>query len=192
MIIFIGPPGAGKSLQAALVEERGLAKWVSVSKSLKENADAETLDLMKKGELLDDITVTSAISMAIHRVPAQMKILLDGFPRKESQLDWLFTRHNPRPVIGVINIELPDEEIMKRLSLRGRVDDNEETIKHRIELYNEEIGPIIKHFTRLHIPVIPVDGVGEIEDIYSRLHNAIETLRKGQKHVDENQNHRRD
>lgn len=179
MIIFIGPPGAGKSLQASLVEERGAAKWISVGKALRASLSGELKEKMDEGELLDDATVTGVISEAVHAVPVEQKILLDGFPRKESQLDWLFTPDNPRQVIGVLNIELPDEEIMNRLSKRGRVDDDPETISHRIQLYKEEINPILEHFENLHVPVIQVDGVGEIEEVYKRIQFAIETLKKG-------------
>ena len=62
-------------------------------------------------------------------------------------------------------------------------DDDPETIKHRIKLYSDEINPIVNHFNKLHVPVIEVDGLGEIEEVHNRIHFAIDTLRKDDNHA---------
>jgi adenylate kinase len=108
--------------------------------------------------------------------------IFDGFPRTESQakaLDKLLTKFNTS-ISGMVALEVDDEILIKRLLERGKVsgradDSNSLIIKNRIKEYYSKTA-ILKTFYQRKNCYFGVDGVGEIEEITSRITNVINNL----------------
>ena len=77
-----------------------------------------------------------------------------------------------RPLQGVVHIKVDNEEIVQRLMARGRSDDNEETIRNRLKVYQEQTQPLVKFYEDKGL-LTAVAGVGEIDDIYARIKAAL-------------------
>jgi len=176
MVVFIGPPGAGKSLQASLLEERGAAHWISVGKLFRENLTGEELKKLDEGVIMPDATTIALIKEKLSTIHDSELVILDGFPRRETQTEWLISDDSPRKLDGVILLTLDPKHIMDRLLKRGRADDKEEVIKDRIKLFNDDIGPIIDDFKNFGVKVREIDSNGPIEEVYEKIHTALREL----------------
>lgn len=177
MIVFAGPPGAGKSVQAGLLQDGYNITWLSMGQLLRDNMTDEIKANLEKGILIDDDTVNSILKQAIDQVPPENRVLLDGFPRKQSQLDWYlnYIETQNRNVEMVVSIVLTKEEAVNRLNLRGRMDDNAKTIEHRYDLYDTEVIPLLKELGA-HFPLSEVDGMGTVEEIHERIVKALDGI----------------
>lgn len=176
MVILIGPPGAGKSMQAKLLKERGAAHWISVGRLLREHLQGEQHDRLDKGELIEDEVVTALLVKTLNDIQDSDLAVLDGFPRRDSQIEWLFTEANPRKLDGVILLEADRNVLVARLLKRGRDDDTEATINERIDIFYKEIQPILEHFEAREVPIHKIDGNGSIEEVYQLVHSALKGL----------------
>ena len=100
--------------------------------------------------------------------------LLDGFPRNLAQaeaLDELLSKLN-QPLQSVLLMELDDEELVQRLLARGRADDNEEVIRHRLSVYREQTAPLINHYEQRG-QLKRVLSTGTIEAVASQINAAL-------------------
>jgi len=125
--------------------------------------------VMAAGDLVSDGLVVAIVDDRINQQDAHCGYLLDGFPRTIAQAEAL----NDAVInaIGtVVLIEADTDELVTRLLKRadeeGRADDNEEIIRRRLEVYEHETAPLVDFYGDA---VIPVDGVGSIEDVFSRI-----------------------
>jgi len=176
MVVFIGPPGAGKSLQASMLEERGAAHWISVGQLLRENLKGSEQDKLDKGIIIDDKTTIKVIKERLATIHDSDLVILDGFPRHETQTRWLVSDDNPRKLDGVVLLTLDREHIIERLLKRDRADDKRDVIEDRIKIFNDDIGPIIEDFKKLNVKVIKIDSNGSIEEVYKKVHAALREL----------------
>jgi len=82
-------------------------------------------------------------------------------------------------VAAMVELFVPEDELMKRLLLRGqqsgRSDDNEETIKKRLNVYNNQTSPLIDWYKGENIHH-HVEGLGTVEDIFARIESVIDSL----------------
>jgi adenylate kinase len=151
-VILLGPPGAGKGVQAnGLIEALGLTH-VSTGELLRRHRDEGT-DLghraaryMATGRLVPDSLVIAMILDVLSH--AGGGLLLDGFPRTLAQahaLDEAWVEQG-REVLGVVLLEVADDVIITRLSGRGREDDDPATVRKRLEVYRESTEPLIGHY----------------------------------------------
>ena len=88
-----------------------------------------------------------------------------------TQAKWLVDNksHHGRDIALVIVLEVPKSELLKRLSLRGRVDDVPEAIEERLNIYRKEMYPILSYFTDQNINIAHIDGVGTIGQVHDRI-----------------------
>ena len=126
MILFFGPAGAGKSVQGQFLAARQGWRWLSAGQLLRDTRDDEVLQTQKTGKLVDTEKMNQIIGDALNRATNIDQIILDGFPRQLDQAKWLV---DSRPMHGrsiglVFVLEVPRAELMKRLELRGRIDDS--------------------------------------------------------------------
>ena len=175
MIVFFGPAGAGKSMQGQILAARQGWRWLSAGQILRDTRDAEIVQTMHEGKLIPHESITRIMSDAISKSGDIDQIILDGFPRELAQAEWLVnskTDHG-RDIGLVVVLEVPREELLKRLKIRGRADDTPEAIDQRLAIYRQEMYPILGLFSDQHIPVVHIDGVGAVGEIHDRIYTEL-------------------
>lgn len=171
MIVFFGPAGAGKSVQGQMLAARMGWRWLSAGQLLRDSHDAELVTIMHEGKLVPHEAITRIMGEAIGKAGDIDQLILDGFPRQLEQAEWLVQSQpeHGRSIGLVVVLEVPREELLKRLSIRGRADDTPEAIDQRLNIYRQEMYPILGLFTEQHIPVVHIDGVGSVGQIHDRV-----------------------
>ena len=177
-LLFVGPPGAGKGTQAErLAASHGLLH-LSTGDLLRAAGKAgsdlgkEAEAVMNRGELVSDALVLAIVRSRLQNHSGGW--LLDGFPRNLAQaeaLDELLSKLN-QPLQSVLLMELDDEELVQRLLARGRADDNEEVIRHRLSVYREQTAPLINHYEQRG-QLKRVLSTGTIEAVASQINAAL-------------------
>ena len=171
MIVFFGPAGAGKSMQGQILAARMGWRWLSAGQILRDTRDPEISRIIRRGELVPHEEITRIMGDAIKRAGDIDQIILDGFPRNFEQAEWLIgskTDHG-RDIKLVVVLEVPRDELLHRLSIRGRADDTPEAIDQRLSIYRQEMYPILGYFSQQGIPVVHIDGVGHVGAIHDRI-----------------------
>ncbi|WP_320666877.1 adenylate kinase [Prochlorococcus sp. MIT 1307] len=177
-LLFLGPPGVGKGTQAALLCQKQNLLHLSTGDLLRAEVASQTslgieaAEIMNRGELVSDSIVLSIVEKRL--ATSNDGWLLDGFPRNLLQaeaLEVLLEKIN-QPIDAVLLIELADELLVERLIARGRADDKETVIRHRLEVYKEKTAPLIDHYNQ-HGLVMTISGEGDIEAISSRIQQKL-------------------
>ncbi|NEQ79235.1 MAG: adenylate kinase [Moorea sp. SIO2I5] len=175
-LIFLGPPGAGKGTQAKIVAEQLGIPHISTGEILRGAVRAKTLlgqkaqSYMDKGELVPDDLLIDLIRDRLNQPDAQKGWILDGFPRNVSQAHFLndLLQELDQTLDGAINLEVPDQVLIDRLLERGRKegrkDDNEETIRTRLEVYYNQTAPLVE-FYREHSALKSINGDLSLEEV---------------------------
>lgn len=171
MIIFFGPAGSGKSTQAQILVENDQFKWFSMGQLLRNTADLEVHELMKKGELVSNEKTNQILGEALLSEADYHKLIIDGYPRDIDQACWLVNFCNQKniKIDLVISLDVNIEESLKRMQLRGRIDDTAGSIKRRLDIYHQSVDPILAYLSSQEITIKTIDGIGSIEDIYKRI-----------------------
>lgn len=177
VIILFGAPGVGKGTQAALLSERLNIAHLSTGDALRNAIKNETEvgKLAKRyvdaGDLVPDDIVTRIVEETLSLPQYTSSVILDGFPRSVAQaeaLDGILDRHK-KSISYVINVAVDNDEIVQRLLQRGRKDDTEEIIRHRMNVYNNETAPLLDFYGRMNGVLRHVDGNAEVEEVYHRI-----------------------
>lgn len=179
MILFFGPAGAGKSVQGQLLAENKGWKWISSGQLLRETKNPEILEELQKGNLISSEKMYDLFSEALASPTDLYGIILDGFPRKREQAEWL-VNHLPdgAKTIGMaIVMDVPREELLSRIEARGRSDDTPEAVDARLAIYHEQVDPILAFLREQQIPIVRINGIGEIEEIHQRVLEEVNTAR---------------
>ncbi len=173
-LLFLGPPGAGKGTQAQLLAESQGLVHLSTGDLLRAEVQAgselgrQAEAVMARGELVSDELVLAIVRSRLQQCSGGW--LLDGFPRNLSQaeaLDALLLELG-QPIELVVLMELDDALLIQRLLSRGRSDDNEEVIRHRLTVYREQTTPLISHYRDLGL-LQAVEAAGTVEEIAARI-----------------------
>ena len=184
-LIMIGPPGAGKGTQAKLIAQH--FGWVHLStgdlfrQHLRNQTELGKLaqQYMDKGLLVPDKVVIDMVKEFLSQNKDTKGIIFDGFPRTIDQakaLDEILKELNQQ-VNLVIFIDVPEEEIIKRIKKRaleeGRTDDADETIiKKRLEEYMTKTAPLLGYYERQD-KLIKINGIGTIEEIFNNIKEVL-------------------
>jgi adenylate kinase len=183
-IVLFGPPGSGKGTQSEkIIAQYGLVH-ISTGDLLREEVAAQTAlgieakKIMDKGELVSDEIVIGMIRNKLEENQDGPGFIFDGFPRTIEQARELrkaLTDYDER--VGVmISLEVPREELVKRLLNRGketgRSDDNLETINNRIDVYNRQTIPVTYYYDKMHKHAA-VKGIGTVDQIFERIQKVI-------------------
>ena len=131
---------------------------------------------MQTGKLVDSKHVNQLVGDAVKRSKNINRLLLDGFPREMSQAKWLIEHksHHGRDIKLVVVLEVPKSELMKRLEVRGRIDDTPEAIEERLRIYRTEIYPILTYLTEERVNIVHIDGVGTVGQVHDRIMEELE------------------
>jgi len=197
IVVFLGPPGAGKGTQAQrLVEEKGFIH-ISTGDLLREAVRNQTplglkaKEYMDRGELVPDDLIVELIK---EKLPEGGNVILDGFPRTVAQAQALekMLKESGKKLDAVILFEVPDEVVVERLSGRridpktGKVyhikynpppegveviqrdDDREEVIRKRLEVYRKQTQPLVDYYKSKNLLKV-VDATKSPEEVYKEI-----------------------
>lgn len=179
MIIFFGPAGAGKSVQGQILAARHGWRWLSSGQLLRDSRDPQIVEQMRTGTLVSTERTNAVIAEALERAQDIPMVILDGFPRKLEQAQWLtetVQRHNRAIKLAVV-LEVPRAELEQRLKVRGRVDDTSEVIEDRLNIYRKEIYPILTYLTDQNIKIAHIDGTGTVGQVHDRIESELTALK---------------
>lgn len=183
VIIFLGPPGAGKGTQAErLATAHGLLK-ISTGDILRDHVTRKTelglqvAPILDAGRLVPDDILIALIRDRLASMES-VRVIFDGFPRTTAQaqsLDMLLEELSA-PINAVPLLEVPDEALVARIVERGktsgRSDDTEKVARERQQVYREQTQPLIDYYSARG-QVRRVDGVGSMDEVYSRIQEAV-------------------
>ncbi len=175
-LILMGPPGAGKGTQAKRLVEEFSIPQISTGDILREavasgsDVGKRAKAIMDAGDLVPDEVVIEIVRDRLARDDCKPGFILDGFPRTSEQaqaLDGILSELR-REAVRVLALDVPDEELKRRILSRGegRADDNEETVRKRLEVYRRDTEPVLTHYAA---SVQKVDGTGTMDQITERL-----------------------
>ena len=193
-LILLGAPGAGKGTQATRLEaERGLVQ-LSTGDMLRAAVAAgaptglEAKALMDRGDLVPDSVVVSIIADRIDQPDCQKGFILDGFPRNEAQaraLDMMLTQKG-RKLDLVIELKVDERILFDRIRTRAaesaaasgavRADDNEETLRKRLEVYHAQTAPLLPYY-RAQGKLHTIDGMQPVDSVASQMAVLLDSLR---------------
>lgn len=192
-LILLGAPGAGKGTQAQRLQaERGLVQ-LSTGDMLRAAVLAGTETglkakaLMDKGDLVPDAMVVGIISDRIDAPDCKKGFILDGFPRNEAQaqaLDKMLAEKGKKLDL-VVEVKVDEKILFDRIRNRAaeaagttgavRADDNEETLRKRLEVYHAQTAPLLPYYRRqgkLH----SIDGMLPVEDVARQIASILDTV----------------
>ena len=180
-IIFIGPPGAGKGTQAELMVQRYKLAHLSTGDMLRAARDAKTEvgqkadQYMSSGQLVPDDIIVSIIADRLKEPDCQEGYLLDGFPRTIAQAESLdqMLGEKETPLDVVLELQVPEDELFRRLAGRGRADDQPEVIRQRLTAYREQTKPLLEYYGRDGM-LKSIDGLGTVEEIFERVKTVLD------------------
>lgn len=183
-ILLIGPPGAGKGTQAALLAIRYSIPAISTGDIFRQNVTDETplgveaKGYMDRGEYVPDALTNALVKDRLSQADAVNGFLLDGYPRTLDQvekLDEVLTENDTKLDV-VVQFRADSEELVARLANRaieqGRTDDTPEVIRKRQEVYENQTAPLIDVYASRSL-VAMVDGLGEIDAVTARIHEVL-------------------
>ena len=186
-LIMFGPPGAGKGTQAQRIQDQYQIKQLSTGDMLRGEV-ASGSDLGKKlkavmdaGELVSDDLIIEIIANCITEPECEKGFILDGFPRTVAQAEALddMLQNMARNIDHVIVLNVDDEELVERVKNRAqetggaRSDDTEETVRHRLEVYNDSTAPLLPYYTEKGI-IRNVDGMASIDEVTAEIESILD------------------
>jgi adenylate kinase len=212
-IILFGPPGAGKGTQAKkMVDFYGIPQ-ISTGDILRANVREGTelglaaKSYMDKGELVPDDVLIGIIKNRLKEDDCKKGFILDGYPRTIPQADALavILKEIQKPIDVVLNLEVPDEELVERISGRlmckcgasyhrtfnppkkegvcdtcagdvyQRADDKEEAVQNRLNVYKKQTQPLIDYYAKQGI-LVTLDGTKDINEVFEDIKAALAKL----------------
>ncbi len=176
-IVLLGPPGAGKGTQAALLAGQLGVPAISTGDMLRQAVASgsalggKVQGIMASGGLVDDATMADVVRARLAMVDAQPGFLLDGYPRTLPQAETLegILSQTAQELDAVLLVEVPEEELVRRAVLRGRGDDDrEEVVRERLRVYREKTEPLIGYYRERGL-LYPIDGNLPVDKVTSQM-----------------------
>jgi adenylate kinase len=218
-LILLGGPGAGKGTQANYIKENYQIPQISTGDMLRAAVKAGTelgkkaKEVMDAGGLVPDDVIIGLVKERIQEADCQKGFLFDGFPRTIPQADAM--KEAGVAIDAVVDIDVPDSEIIKRMSGRrvhlasGRTyhivfnppkvegkddvtgepliqrdDDQEETVRKRLDVYHSQTEPLIGYYKKWESSgqaaapkYVRIEGVGKVDEIRNQIFSALDTMK---------------
>lgn len=182
----MGAPGAGKGTQAVGIAAHYGVPAISTGDIFRSNVKNGTplgkqVDaIMKAGNYVPDELTEQIVADRLDHPDAGAGFLLDGFPRTMHQVDALddYLDKHGKALDAVICLDVEPEDLIARLIKRAEIekrpDDNEETIRHRMDVYLESTRPLLDAYEGRGL-LVKVDGNGSVEEVSTRIAAAVDS-----------------
>lgn len=183
-LVLLGAPGSGKGTQAARLKEHLQVPHISTGDLLRAEVAAgtplgkEAKDIMARGELVSDAILLGMLEERFSRPDTANGFILDGYPRNLAQADALdkLLQRIGQPMDYALQLDVDNELLIERIAGRakaeGRDDDNPDSVRKRLQVYDQQTAPVIE-FYRQHGQLTAVDGVGSMDEVFNRIVEAI-------------------
>ena len=184
-IVIFGAPGSGKGTQSERIVEKYGIDHISTGDVLRAEIKAGTQlgaqakKLIDNGQLVPDALIVDILASKLDSLTGGKGVIFDGFPRTIAQAEALkaMLAERGQEVTAMIELDVPEEELMDRLIKRGaasgRADDNEETIKKRLVVYREQTAPL-KDWYKNDGKHCYINGLGDLDRISADIMAAID------------------
>jgi adenylate kinase len=188
-LLIMGPPGAGKGTQAKRIAEHYGIPAISTGDIFRAMKNADTplarqvRAIMESGGYVSDEITNEIVKDRLAQPDCQTGFLLDGYPRTLQQVRTLddYLAETDRPLDAVISLLADTDEVVARLLRRaaidGRSDDNEETIRVRLQVYLEQTEPLLDVYRSRGL-LVEVNGLGEVDEVSERVFAALDAHRE--------------
>ncbi|MGH4013439.1 MAG: adenylate kinase [Pseudonocardiaceae bacterium] len=172
-ILILGPPGAGKGTQAAVLSKELGVPHISTGELFREHIGDETQlgkkvkEYLDSGGLVPDQLTIDMVRERLADVDCDGGFLLDGFPRTVKQAEVLadLLRTHGCELDAVLQLDVPEDVVVERLLARGREDDTVDVIRRRQQVYQEETAPLLEFYSDR---LVTVPAVGPVENVTAR------------------------
>jgi adenylate kinase len=184
-IILVGPPGAGKGTQAGRIVDRFGGAHVATGDILRPNAERGTelgraaSRYMDQGDLVPDDVMIDMVLERVGEADCADGFVLDSFPRTVPQAEALERRLGElgRPLDAVVGLEVGEGELRDRLADRAEEedraeDDDEEAIRRRLELFEQETAALVDFYAGRGL-LVRVEAEGDPDEVAERIAAAI-------------------
>ena len=212
-LIILGRQGAGKGTQCVRLSRHFVVPHISTGDMLRTavregtELGAIAKEIMDAGGLVGDEIMIGLVRERLSRPDADTRgYILDGFPRTIEQADALDGIAGPKPIDVVLDLNVPREIVLERISSRRvcrdcgtnytsighdpepwicdvcggdvmqRDDDTPESVNCRLDLYEEQTSPLVKHYGKEDRLAV-VNGIGHPDAVFDRFVSAVETNR---------------
>jgi adenylate kinase len=177
-LVLLGPPGAGKGTQAVKLAEKLEIPHLSTGELFRHNISTGTkLGLEAKryldaGDLVPSELTNELVDDRLTNPDTNHGFILDGYPRSVEQAKALHDMLERRgtKLDAVLELQVPEHELLERLKARGRADDTEEVILNRMKVYRDETAPLIEYYRS---ELKTVDAVGGVDEVFARALRAL-------------------
>ncbi len=183
----MGPPGAGKGTQAGAIADHYGIVTISTGQLFRDNIQLGTPlgkrieSLIAAGNLVPDELTNEMVFQRLSSPDVRKRggFLLDGYPRTLDQveaLDGALIRSRRRLQAVIALVADPNQLIarmLKRAEIEGRADDNEESIRHRIEVYHAQTAPLLDVYRDRGL-LVEVDAVGTVDEVRERITGSLD------------------
>lgn len=188
-IVIFGAPGSGKGTQSDKIIDKYHLFHISTGDVLRDNMRRGTelgkvaKGYIDQGQLVPDELIIDLLAQVLdeNKDKAADGVIFDGYPRTIPQaeaLEQLLADRGTR-IDAVVGLEVPDEELIKRILLRGqlsgRADDNEETARKRLEVYYNQTSPL-KAYYEEQGKYLAINGMGTIDGIFDQIRQELDKL----------------
>lgn len=186
-IVIFGAPGSGKGTQSERIVEKYGINHISTGDVLRVEIKNGTelgktaKGYIDQGQLIPDSLMIDILASVFDSFKDSKGVIFDGFPRTIAQAEALkvMLRERRQEVSVMLDLEVPEDELMVRLIKRGkdsgRADDNEETIKKRLNVYHSQTAPLIDWY-KAEGQYRHIKGLGTMEDIFADICKEIDAV----------------